>query len=72
MVMGSEREAALEKLINAVIAEGKAGQRLTAATARVRLAMENEDAALAEMQARSPPPSFMDIHAASVKAYSNK
>jgi hypothetical protein len=66
------RRVAIHRVIDTVMARIKAEQSLSAARARVRDAMANEDEADARMRASSPPVTFADIHAASVRAYSSK
>jgi hypothetical protein len=63
------RKIAIHRLIDAVMARIKAEQSLSAARTRVRLAMDNEAEADARMRAASPPPTFEDIHKASIAAY---
>ncbi len=63
------RKIAIHRLIDAVMNRIKAEQALAAARTRVNVAMNAEAEADARMREASPPPTFQQIHAASIAAY---
>jgi hypothetical protein len=63
------RKEALEILIEAVIAKGKAEGRYAAARKRVHVAMAAEDEALRLHLEANPPPSQIEAHRAAIAAF---